>query len=108
MTSLFHNAEVVRRLMRAVQHLSIKDSDGIAEALAGLEQILIEDGDIADEIEGGLVALRAAAEGGDVLPAIDALASAAERLIEVGFFRVRPDRPAAGSGFLIRDPVSDP
>lgn len=108
MTSLFQNAELVRRLMRAVQHLSIKDSDGIAEALAGLEQVATDDPDTADEIGGSLMALRTAADGGDVLPAIDALAGAAERLIEVGFFRVRPDRPQPADAFLIRDPLPDP
>ena len=108
MTSLFQNAELVRRLMRAVQHLSVKDCDGIAEAMAALEQIATDDPEVADEIGGSLTALRAAADGGDVLPAIDALAGAAERLIEVGFFRVRPDRPQPADAFWIRDPLPDP
>ena len=43
-----------------------------------------------------------------MLPAIDALAGAAERLIEVGFFRVRPDRPQPADAFWIRDPLPDP
>ena len=102
--TLYMYAELVRRLMRAIQHLAIRDVDGIDDALAYLDPAQF---DGHDEMAGKLSEfgdrLRSLSGSDQVLEVIDELAAYAERMIDLHIGRVQTELLS----FRIADPVAE-
>ena len=90
--TLYMYAELVRRLMRAIQHLAIRDTDGIEDALAYLDPAGFEGTEeMADKLAGFGHRLRDMSGGDQVLEVIDELAAYAERMIDLHIGRVQTE-----------------
>ena len=105
--TLYMYAELVRRLMRAIQHLAIHDVDGIGDALAYLDPAEFDgSAEMSAKLAGFCDRLRGLSDGDQVLDVIDELAAFAERLIDLHIGRVQSELVS----FRIADrvPADDP
>ena len=90
--TLYMYAELVRRLMRAIQHLAIRDVEGIDDALDyldpaefdGNEEMVAKLADFGER-------LRRLSGGDQVLEVIDELAAYAERMIDLHIGRMQTE-----------------
>ena len=90
--TLYMYAEVVRRIMRAIQHLAIHDIDGIDDALAYLDPADFDGhGELAAKLAGYGDRLRSLSGGDQILEVIDELATYAERMIDLHIGRVQTE-----------------
>lgn len=100
--TLYMYAEVVRRIMRAIQHLAIHDIDGIDDALAYLDPADFDgNGELAAKLADYGDRLRSLSGGDQILEVIDELAAYAERMIDLHIGRVQTELLS----FRITDPV---
>ena len=90
--TLYMYAELVRRLMRAIQHLAVRDTDGIEDALAYLDPAGFEGTEeMAEKLADFGHRLRDMSGGDQVLEVIDELATYAERMIDLHIGRVQTE-----------------
>ena len=90
--TLYMYAEVVRRIMRAIQHLAIHDIDGIDDALAYLDPADFDgNGELAAKLAAYGDRLRSLSGGDQILEIIDELAAYAERMIDLHIGRVQTE-----------------
>lgn len=85
-------AELVRSLMRAAQHLTLRDLDGQAEALNALRGWQLDEPDITETVEGLYGRIAAAETSEEVLDAIDGLTALAEKTIATQLTRLKVER----------------
>ena len=91
MATLFIYAEIVRRLMRSIQHLSISDVDGVADASRYLGPVDVDDEEVANRLSVLRERVESVGSDTDVMTAIDELASYAETLLEAHLAKIRSE-----------------
>ena len=91
MATLFIYAEIVRRLMRSIQHLSINDVDGVDDASRYLGPVDVDDEEVASRLSSLRMRVEAVGSEVDVMTAIDELASYAETLLEAHLAKIRSE-----------------
>lgn len=82
-------AELIRSLMRAVQHLTLRDVDGIDGALNALTGWRLDDDEVVETVEALYGRIDAAETSEEILDAIDGLSALAEKLIQTQLTRLK-------------------
>lgn len=82
-------AELVRSLMRAAQHLTLRDLDGQPDALNALRGWRLDEPDITETVENLYGRIEAAETSDDILDAIDGLTALAEKTIATQLTRLK-------------------